>query len=49
MSKTLDERWEQIQEVFKQRIDKDWLKSMETEDDILRECVKLCNIRKMYE
>lgn len=40
---TVDERYEQIQQVFKQRVDKDWLLAKcSSEDDILRESVKLC-------
>lgn len=37
----LDKKYEQMNKLFIQRIDKDWCNSLHTEDDVLRECVKL--------
>ncbi len=41
MTEELDKRYEQMNKVFAQRIDKDWCDSLQTEDDILRESVRL--------
>jgi hypothetical protein len=37
----LDKRYEQMCAIIAQRIDKDWCNTLKSEDDILRECVRL--------
>ena len=38
----LNKNYEQMSKIVAQRIDKTWLDSLQTEDDILRESVRLC-------
>lgn len=46
-SKSLDEKYADISKIIAEKVDKNWLKNLQDEDDILVACVKLCEKDKL--